>query len=202
MPPGQPLIEERTSSAAVASMILGILAFVTCGLTSIPAVICGHVSLSNIKRLGGRLGGRGMAIAGLITGYVSIGFLLLFIVGSFLAGFSLPVIAEVKHRAETARVTTQLKHIGLACLVYAEQHEGRFPSKPEELVPDLLAAEELVFTSSPGAAAPVFQYFGGSVSDGPNHVLATASFGTRPRKVVLYGDGRVESRADAAALAK
>jgi hypothetical protein len=53
---------------AIASLILGIL-FVLFPL-SIPAVVFGHIALSQIKRSAGRLGGAGLAIAGLVLGYL------------------------------------------------------------------------------------------------------------------------------------
>lgn len=41
------------------------------GLAGIVAVILGHVALSRIKKSGGALGGQGIAIGGLVTGYMS-----------------------------------------------------------------------------------------------------------------------------------
>lgn len=63
----------RTSPAAIWSLILAILSF-TCGwlFTAIPAVICGHVARSNIRKSGGTLGGKGIATAGLALGYVAL----------------------------------------------------------------------------------------------------------------------------------
>jgi hypothetical protein len=61
----------RTSACAVWSLVLGILSL--CGtilFTGIPAIICGHVSLGNIRRSRGAVGGRGLAIGGLVTGYI------------------------------------------------------------------------------------------------------------------------------------
>ncbi len=63
----------RTSPSAVWSLVLGILSLACFSIiTGIPAVICGHVALGKIKRAGGALAGSGLAIAGLITGYISI----------------------------------------------------------------------------------------------------------------------------------
>lgn len=57
---------------AVWSFVLGLLALLcTCGLTAIPAVICGHVALSKIGNPA-RKQGRGLSIAGLVLGYVGI----------------------------------------------------------------------------------------------------------------------------------
>lgn len=75
-----------TSGLAIASMVCGILNlfFCFCGgmFLGIPAVICGHMALkqtgSERPGMTPRMGGRGMAIAGLIMGYIGI---LLIIVG-------------------------------------------------------------------------------------------------------------------------
>ena len=66
----------RTSGLAIASMVLGILWIYWIG--SILAVIFGHIAMAQTKRKGE--GGRGMAIAGLILGYIGIAFLLLIII--------------------------------------------------------------------------------------------------------------------------
>lgn len=80
------------SGLAVASLACGIgsltLLF-TCFvgiLAAIPAVICGHLALSRIRDAYPPLAGRGMAIAGLITGYLTIAITLavaLFFVSAF-----------------------------------------------------------------------------------------------------------------------
>ena len=46
-------------------------------ILAIVAVALGHVQMSNIKKLPEEFDGRGMAIAGLATGYVTIGFAIL-----------------------------------------------------------------------------------------------------------------------------
>jgi len=69
------------SPLAVWSLILGILAIVSCGpVSGIPAIICGHMARSKIKTEPDILTGDGMALAGLIMGYFSVVmFILLFI---------------------------------------------------------------------------------------------------------------------------
>ena len=54
---------------ALGSIILAIAGLVFCGLTSIPAVILGHMALSRIKREPERYGGQPLAVAGLVVGY-------------------------------------------------------------------------------------------------------------------------------------
>jgi len=60
----------RNNGLAIASMVLGILWIWWLG--SLLAVIFGHVSLSQIGKSNGRQTGRGMAIAGLVLGYIGI----------------------------------------------------------------------------------------------------------------------------------
>ena len=66
-----------TNGLAIGSLVCGILEFFTLGLASIPAVILGHLARGQIRRTGER--GDGMAIAGLILGWMAIGGWALFI---------------------------------------------------------------------------------------------------------------------------
>jgi hypothetical protein len=72
----------KTSNKALASMICGILFF--CGPAAIAAVILGHLALSDIKRSAGRLTGQGMAVAGLVMGYLGTLFVAIFIIATAL----------------------------------------------------------------------------------------------------------------------
>lgn len=66
-----------TNGLAIASLILGILWIYWIG--SILAVIFGHVALSQTKK-NPASGGRGMAIAGLVLGYIGVATLTLVVV--------------------------------------------------------------------------------------------------------------------------
>jgi hypothetical protein len=74
-PPGPPP-SAGTNGLAIAALVLGIASFVLCCgcLTGIPAIICGHIALSQISRQQPFQGGRGLAIAGLVLGYISLVF--------------------------------------------------------------------------------------------------------------------------------
>jgi len=80
VPYGQPYgyLQTRTNGLAIASLVLGILCVYW--ITSILAVIFGHIALSQIKRSNGTQTGRGLAIAGLVLGYVWLALLVVFIV--------------------------------------------------------------------------------------------------------------------------
>lgn len=86
------IVVNRTNGKAIASMVLGILLALTLctffsiviptglviGLaTGIPAVILGHMALKEIARSNGQESGKGMAIAGLVLGYITLGLALL-----------------------------------------------------------------------------------------------------------------------------
>ena len=58
---------QRTNTMAIASLVCSLLSF-ACGITWILGIIFGHVSLGQIKRTGES--GRGLAIAGLVVGYL------------------------------------------------------------------------------------------------------------------------------------
>ena len=72
LPLGQP---PPASGMAVASLVLGIvsLVFFPLGLVlGVPAVICGHAGWGAIHAEPELVGGKGMVVAGLITGYLGI----------------------------------------------------------------------------------------------------------------------------------
>jgi hypothetical protein len=65
-----------TNGLAIASMVLGIIWLYWLG--SILAVIFGHIALSQIKRT--NQGGKGMAVAGLVLGYIGLAVLVVVII--------------------------------------------------------------------------------------------------------------------------
>ena len=84
-----------TSSLAVVSLVFGILAWCVLPFVgAIVAIICGHLARSEIRRSppDARTEGDGMAVAGLVLGYVQLllGVLLMFVViAALIFGFAL-----------------------------------------------------------------------------------------------------------------
>src|SRR5215208_6303449 len=62
----------QTSGMAILSLVLALAGFVTCGLTTIPALILGIISLMKIKGSGGQLGGIGLAWAGIVLSGITL----------------------------------------------------------------------------------------------------------------------------------
>lgn len=69
---------DRTNGLAIASLALGFLWLYWLG--SVLAVIFGHIALGQIKRSQGMQSGYGLAMAGVILGWIGVGILLLIIV--------------------------------------------------------------------------------------------------------------------------
>src|SRR6266581_8942570 len=99
--PSAPRPAHRTAPTAIWSLVLAILSF-ACGwlLTAIPAVICGHVALSKIRKSGGALRGKRIATAGLILGSLA---LVLGVMGIPLLVSMIQSDRERLHRLSTER---------------------------------------------------------------------------------------------------
>ncbi len=100
----------RKSKLAVWSLVLGILAVVlsvVCigPLFAIPAVICGHMGYSRVKRSAGAVSGEGLALGGLITGYIGIA---LIPVIALLAAIAVPNFVKAR---ETAQRNVCINHL-------------------------------------------------------------------------------------------
>jgi hypothetical protein len=85
-----------TNGLAIASLVCGVGTFVI-GLSFIPAIICGHIARGQIRRTGEQ--GGGLALAGLILGYVGsalfIALIGLFIVIAAKIGHTIPASTGV-----------------------------------------------------------------------------------------------------------
>ena len=68
-----------TNGLAIAALVCGLLGFATC-VSAIPAVILGHMARRQIRDSGGAQQGDGMALAGLILGYVVLALFIAYIV--------------------------------------------------------------------------------------------------------------------------
>jgi len=113
-PPVAGLPPSKTSTLAVWSLILGCLAIVLLlgcigPVVAIPAVICGHLAYSRIKRSAGALSGQGMALAGLITGYISIGLSIILI--PLAAAIALPNFVKARQTAQQNLCINNLRMI-------------------------------------------------------------------------------------------
>ena len=73
-PPAMPAAASRpTSTLAVVSLVAGITSWLLLPFVAgLAAVICGHMARGEIRRSNGALEGDGLAIAGLVLGWVNV----------------------------------------------------------------------------------------------------------------------------------
>ena len=112
--------------------ILGVVLLLACigPLFAIPGVICGHLAYSRIKRSSGALAGEGMALAGLITGYVSIG-LSVFLVPMMLA-IAIPNFVKARETAQTNACINNLRQIDAAKQEWALENNKQSTDTPTQ----------------------------------------------------------------------
>src|SRR5580692_11836551 len=65
-----PVCPAQSSGKALASLVFGLFFFVF--PAAVVAIVFGHLSLSEIRKSAGRLTGHGMAMAGLVLGYIGV----------------------------------------------------------------------------------------------------------------------------------
>lgn len=172
------LMRRPTSSLAVTSLILGIVGLVFVPLlASIPAVITGHMARAEIKRSEGHLDGDGMAVAGLITGYISLIFwalMIVLVIVMFAAGVAIfpKLMNEINKLPAEPVAVADARMVALACNRYASDNEGKFPVKLEDLAPDYLTEGDMASLESHARGEfGGYEYIGGRTTDSPEKVL-------------------------------
>lgn len=113
---------EGASGKAVACLILGIASFCVPILPAIIGIVLGCVGLGDINRSRGRLAGRGLIIAGIVTA----------LVGNVLAALSfvllIPAVQRVREAAARTQSQNNLKQITLAMHSFNDTHRRLPPA--------------------------------------------------------------------------
>ena len=124
-------IESRTDGKAIGSLICGILSLACFSIfTGIPAIILGHVSRSAIRNSMGRLKGEGMALAGLILGYISLAAIPLVLI---VATIAIPSLLRSRQAANESAAVANLRTINTAEVTYLSSSGGNY-GKVDDLV--------------------------------------------------------------------
>jgi prepilin-type processing-associated H-X9-DG protein len=126
LPPMTPPVPSNGKSQAVICLVLALLSFACLGpLGSIPAVILGHISLSKIRN--GRMSpdAQGLAVAGLVIGYINIVIMLLFML--VMPAILLPALARAREAARRSACQNNLKQMGLVYKMFANEKNGMYP---------------------------------------------------------------------------
>jgi hypothetical protein len=115
--------QRATSGKAITSLVLGIASFCLPVLLGIPAIILGFLGLSDVRREPERVGGKGLALTGMILGVLST-------VGCVPAGIYSFLRAKDAAVGATQRVAAmaRLRTLGMAFSGYADSKGGQFPT--------------------------------------------------------------------------
>lgn len=171
--PPPPLPTAKLSTLAVLSLIFGVLGCTLIG--GVAGIACGSVALVRIKGSGGQLKGFGLALAGIIVSGVML------LLTPVLAGMLLPALAKGRERALAIQSVTNLKNIGLAARIHAEDNDGLLPAADkwcESLRPELgPAADRLLRRPASPASECAYGY---------NDAVAGKKAADIPPDVVLF----------------
>lgn len=125
---------QETSGKAIGSLICGILGVIILPFfASVPAVILGHLSLSEIRKSAGRLKGKGMAIAGLVMGYISVALIPFILI---IAAIAIPNLLRARMASNEMTAIATLRTYNAAIVAYATncQNVG-FPADVSDMGP-------------------------------------------------------------------
>src|SRR6266487_2113970 len=134
----------KTSALAIWSLVLGILSLACFSIfAAIPGAICGHKALSRIKRSSGTIAGQGLAIAGLITGYIGIA--LAIVVIPMMLAIAIPNFIKARDTAQINACINNLRRIDGAKQQWALEKQKQPTDTPTEsdLAPYLKDAQML-----------------------------------------------------------
>jgi len=110
-------VPAETSGKAIASLICGLFIFFF--PISIVAVVLGHLSLSEIRRSAGRLKGDGLAIVGLVLGYLGIVFIPFILI---IAAIAIPNLLRARMAANEASAVASVRTLMVAEIGFAQSH--------------------------------------------------------------------------------
>ena len=201
---GQP---QQSNGMAIASLVLGLVGFCVPGL-GIVAIILGAVGMN--KARDARVGGKGLAIAGLVLGIVATIFIL-----PLLISILLPSLNRAREAGNRVKCASNLRQLGLAAMMYANENKGAYPpdlptlyKADGQLDPHVLICPATTHTAATGT--PSFQlgkdlsyvYVGNglTITAPMNAVVAyeqpadhtPGQKGPRSAGNVLFADGHVE----------
>ncbi len=153
---------------AVVSLITSILPFHLIG------IITGHIALVQIKRTGAR--GRGLALAGVILGYVGCVVVLIIVL---LSAIAVPVFLNQQAAARDSAVQSDITNLKIAVVTNLVINPERFPTA-DEVAELFVAGSDSVLTVSGDVSAFCLEGYSLSNGAGATHYAASDLSGTVP----------------------
>ena len=112
-PPPVPAAPPQNSSKAILSLVCGLLIFVP--FAFVAAIVFGHMGLSEIKKSAGRLKGEGMAIGGLVLGYMWLAGIPIILI---IAAIAIPNLLRARIAANESSAVASLRTLTVAEITY------------------------------------------------------------------------------------
>lgn len=188
-----------TTTLATWSLVLGVLSLFCAAFTGIPAVVCGFLGLNKIAKRPAAVGGRTLAITGMVLGGIGT---LLTVMYAMIAipiiglgtAISLPAVEKAREAANRTVAMHNMKHLTVATISYHRQH-GKWPQSVDELSPWLKDNGGLrkTMTNPLTGDEPGFEYVRpGATADSTTIVFYQLRAGKRDLSLpVAYLDGSV-----------
>ncbi len=149
-----------STGMAIAALVCGIAGIVTCiPIAGIVGVVLGIIALVRAGNRPREYGGKGMAIAGICTGSVS-----MIIVPVLLISILLPSLSRARELAKRAVCAANMRGIGQSLMIYANNNAGEFPPNTQLLIDVGLCTPKVFQCPSEGIdpeAGSDFQYIAG-----------------------------------------
>jgi prepilin-type processing-associated H-X9-DG protein len=137
----------KSSGWAITSLVFGIISFCIPFFASVVAIVTGIVGIVKTSRP--RVGGRGMAIAGLVLGLLS-----MFTALPLEIGIMLPALNRAREQANRVKCASNMRQIGLAAIMYANAHGGQFPDDLDTILTSGTLQPFVVICPSSGDTPP------------------------------------------------
>jgi prepilin-type processing-associated H-X9-DG protein len=188
---------QQTNGWAIASLVSGIIGFVIPLIPGLIAIVTGIIGIR--KTADPRVGGKGLAIAGLSVGACSI------LLSGCMISILLPSLNRARETANRVKCASNMRQVGQAILLYSNENRGAYPPDIDAILrtQDITAGEFVCPSDSNAPATPAAGGPYSFVYAGPNLTTRTATADTivlyepltnhnNDGGNILFGDGHVE----------
>lgn len=183
--------EPPRSGLAIAAMVCGIVGMFLCPLVGLAGLILGIIALVRMYEAPQQYRGKGMAIAGICTGALSV------VLVPALIAILLPSLSRAREIVKRGVDASQLRGIGLCLFMYAENNDDQFPTKLQVLLAEGCISPELLINPCSGNSPPACDYYyvvGLTKRDPGNWIVAYSdpNYHHGEGANILYLDGSVQ----------
>jgi len=173
LPMGSP-----SAGMAIAAMVCGIVGMLGCAPVGIVGLILGIVALVRESREPNRYRGRGMAIAGICTGSISL------VIVPLMIAILLPSLSRARELSKRTVCSANMRGIGQAFYIYAQSNNGAFPDSATNWMAQVsgdVTPRQLICPSDARVSGTSYCYVPGYHQNGD------------PRQIILFEDPKIHN---------